>query len=67
MMHGEGTFQWQSGNYHTGRWAYDQKQGYGKYYRADGTLIRQGYWKAGEFIGEKKFMTAKDYDFLNAI
>lgn len=44
--HGQGTYQWSSGNWYRGNFVNDMREGYGEMHWKDGTVYK-GEWKAG--------------------
>ena len=47
--HGQGTYTWPSGKKIVGTWANGESNGNAVEYNADGTILKQGIWKDGEF------------------
>ena len=39
------------GDKYVGEWKDDKKNGYGTYFNPDGTILKQGQWENGEFVG----------------
>ena len=51
--HGQGTFSYVSGNKYVGEYRNGKLHGQGIYYDSDGTVLNQGIWQDGEFIGSR--------------
>ncbi|CAE7264536.1 PIP5K8 [Symbiodinium natans] len=49
QKHGFGTFTWQDGRRFDGFWAQGKQHGHGITYKADGTILKEGVWKRGQF------------------
>jgi hypothetical protein len=55
LPHGTGTYTWSYGTFYKGEWTKGLRDGEGemKYITARGDSIVKGYWKAGNYVGEK--------------
>ena len=51
VIDGFGTWTWTDDSYYVGDFKDNTMNGYGTSYLADGTVVHQGQWKNGEFIG----------------
>jgi len=49
---GDGTYIWNDGGRYVGQWKNHKMHGKGIEYAPDGSIIQQGFWDNGKFIGE---------------
>jgi len=66
LPHGNGTYTWSNGTLYNGEWAKGMRNGEGEmvYITAKGDSTVKGYWKAGNYVGERNIpafsITRKD-------
>ena len=48
---GHGMFRWNDGSFYEGDYSNDMKHGRGRYVSADRSVIEEGEWRGGNFVG----------------
>lgn len=64
--HGQGTYQWSSGNWYRGNFVNDMREGYGEMHWKDGTVYK-GEWKAGIQCGYGKVQRPEEHGISSFI